>query len=194
MSREPRKLIDLLVAVVVVALAVLGFARPASAYPPGVDLTINTKSIVDTTAGKRVEFVVRHAAPRAMVKVKFEDETKSKRASSRGVAVFSFEGPEVGRHLAAAYSGGDRASTTVYLADATLLRLRSAARSTNYVTITGAKPGEVATVEYGTKTLNRTIKQSGSAVIGFQVPARGAYEIKVYIGPILVESFSATSY
>ncbi|MEN9710713.1 MAG: hypothetical protein RL441_705 [Actinomycetota bacterium] len=195
MSREPRKLIDLLVAVVVLTLAVLGFARPASAYPPGTALTVNVKSVTVLFDGdRRVEFIVRHAKPGAIVKLNFEDLTKQKNANSSGIAVFSFRGPGSGVHLAAAYSRSERASTAAYLTNVGLLRLRAAADSTNYVTVTSAKPGSIVTVKYGNKMKSATVNAKNRALIGFTVPKAGNYSIKVFIGSTQVASYNAVSY
>lgn len=195
MSREPRKLIDLLVAVVVLTLAVLGFARPASAYPPGTALTVNVKSITVLFDGdQRVEFIVRHAKPGALVKLKFEELTKQKNANTSGIAVFSFRGPSAGVHLAAALSRGERASTAVYLTNVELLRTRAAAGSTNYVTVTSARVGAVVTVKYGNKSKSAIVSSKNRAIVSFTVPKAGDYAIKVFIGSTQVESFKAVSY
>ncbi len=195
MSREPRKLIDLLVAVVVLTLAVLGFARPASAYPPGTALTANVKTVTQLADGNhRIEFIVRHAKPGATVTFKFEDTTKQKPANTAGIAVFSYRGPSTGVHLAAALSRGERASTTAYLTDVDLLRVRAAAGSTNYVTVRAAKPGAVVTVQHGTRSRSTTVKADNSAMVTFIVPKAGEYTVKVYLGSKLLGSYKAVSY
>lgn len=140
MARTPRRLIDALVALLIVTLAFVGFARPAAAYPPGQSLTVSVKALIQTANANRVEFIVRKAKPGANVRMQFEEVSKSKPANSQGIAVFSFTAPASGVHIGAAYSLSERASARLYVTDATLLRTRAAAGSTNYVTVNSAKP------------------------------------------------------
>lgn len=85
MARTPRRLIDALVALLIVTLAFVGFARPAAAYPPGQSLTVSVKALIQTANANRVEFIVRKAKPGANVRMQFEEVSKSKPANSRAL-------------------------------------------------------------------------------------------------------------
>ncbi len=193
MARTPRKLIDGLVALLILTLAVVGFARPAQAYPPGQSLTVNVKSFTNGENGNRVEFIVRHAKPGTSVRMNFEDEQKSKNAGSNGIAVFSFVAPTSGVHIAAAYNRAERASTTLYVADASLLRARSAAGSSNYVTVSGVRAGAVVSAKIGDKSYSGIVGSNNRVVLTVKVPAKGAYSVRVFVGTKLLETLNGRS-
>lgn len=191
MSATLRRLIDVLVAIVVVALALLGFSRPAQAYPPGTQLTLNIKSLERVGTGTDIEFIVRHARPGTNVKVKFEEVSKIKQANTQGIAVFSFDGPRTGIHLAAAYSGSERARTTVYLPAASLRLTKSEVGASNSVTVRYAKPGAVVSVKIGMRTVSKTANEDGVAVVSFKAPSSRIYSVLVFVGSERIASFTA---
>jgi hypothetical protein len=185
MRRDIRRTVDVLVAVVIVTLAMLGFMRPAAAYPPGTALTL-TASKLHVTSSETVNFTANHAKPYTSVKFTFGNSSKSVTANAAGVAVAALKAPGTGSWLAKATNLSETATTTVWSPKISLTKSSSKPGTLNSVRIQYTEPGAVLTVIVGTSTQLGTGVGSSTAVVSFVTPPKGKYNVLVYVGSQLM--------
>ena len=185
MRRDMRKTIDVLVGVVLVTLVVLGFARPAAAYPPGTALTI-TASKTHVTSSETVIFTANHAKPYTSVKFTYGKSSKSVTADASGVAVVALKTSGTGAWLAKAVNLSETATTTVWAPKISLNKSSSKPGTSNSVKVQYTQVGSVITVIVGGSTYTSTGAGSGTVNVAITTPAKGKYNVLVYVGAQLM--------
>ena len=192
MHKDMRRYIDLLVGIAVLAVVVLGFIRPAAAYPPGTNLTI-TSNKVHVAAGERVTLTANHAQPGTRVKFSLCEERKRVTADEFGVASVSLRAEERGICQAKAVNGAEVATTTVYVPKVSLVRSDSEHRQGSAVRVQYAQPGSVISVVVGSATYTGTGAGSSPVVISFNAPKKFRGAVMVYVNTQLITAFHAES-
>lgn len=187
-----RRYIDVLVGIAVLAVLVLGFIRPAAAYPPGTDLTLSSNK-VHVAEGERVTLTANNAQPSTRVKFSLCDERKTVMADGFGVASVSLKASDRGICIARATNTTEVATTTVYVPKVTPVRWGSEYRGGNAVKIQYTQPGAVLSVVVGSSTFTGTGAGSGTVVISFDAPKKFKGAVLVYVNTQLITAFKLDS-